>query len=191
MTHIPEDYLGAPDCQVPNSAYGEGKRAAEMLCALYYKQFQIPVKIARCFAFVGPYLPLDAHFAIGNFINDGLKGDPIIIKGDGTPYRSYLYASDLIIWLLKILILGGSNFPYNVGSDEDLPITELADHIRKCFATDIGVIINLALNSLAKPDRYVPLIEYAKIKLKLDVLIKLDEAINKTIQYNIKINKKK
>jgi nucleoside-diphosphate-sugar epimerase len=54
MTHIPEDYPGAPDPMDPNSAYGEGKRAAEMLCRLYARQFGLETKVARCFAFVGP-----------------------------------------------------------------------------------------------------------------------------------------
>ena len=78
LDRIPDGYLGAPDCTDPASAYAEGKRAAENLCAIYSHRKGLPVAIARCFAFVGPYLPLDAHYAIGNFIRDAMEGGPVV-----------------------------------------------------------------------------------------------------------------
>ncbi len=95
MTHIPEEYGGAPDQADTDSAYAAGKQAAELLCMTYAKRYGFHTKIARGFSFVGPYLPIDIHYAIGNFIRDGLEGIPIAVKGDGTPHRSYLYAADL------------------------------------------------------------------------------------------------
>jgi nucleoside-diphosphate-sugar epimerase len=180
MTHIPEEYTGAPDPTDPNSAYGEGKRAAEMLCTLYSKMYGIQTKIARCFAFVGPYLPLDIHYAIGNFIRDGLQGGPIQVKGDGTPYRSYLYAADLAIWLWTILFRGESCLPYNVGSDRDVTIKQLADIVANIFEPAQQVKINQKHIAGKPAECYVPSISRASSSLDLSVHIDLTKAIEKT-----------
>ena len=126
IDHVGEEYLGGPDPLVPASAYGEGKRLAEHLCCLYARCYGMEVKISRGFAFVGPYLPLDAHFAVGNFIRDALAEGPVMVGGDGSPLRSYLYAADLAVWLWKILFHGISCRAYNTGSDREISIAELA-----------------------------------------------------------------
>jgi dTDP-glucose 4,6-dehydratase len=183
MTHIPEDYQGAPDSSNPKSAYGIGKRTAEHLCALYSKQYGLHPTIARCFAFVGPLLPLDIHFAIGNFIRDAMNGGPIMIKGDGTPLRSYLYAADLTIWLWTILLRGEPCRPYNVGSDESFSVAEIAQHVADQSPGNIVVEKYFTPNPLQSPDRYVPAILRAKDELKLDIRISLDHGIQRTINY--------
>jgi len=184
ITHIPEDYSGAPDPMDPKSAYGQGKRIAEYLCSLYGHQSNIEMKIARCFAFVGPYLPLDVHFAIGNFIRDGLSGGPIIVKGDGTPRRSYLYAADLAIWLWTILFKGQSCRPYNVGSDEDLSIAEVAQRVARQFPYKMNMEIHGMSNPMKPIEQYVPQIDHARSDLGLDRWIPLDSAIENTIDFS-------
>jgi nucleoside-diphosphate-sugar epimerase len=184
ITHIPEDYLGAPDLTDPSSAYGEGKRAAEMLCTLYANQYGLETKIARCFAFVGPYLPLDAHFAIGNFIRDGLRGGPIQVSGDGTPYRSYLYTADLAVWLWTILFKGISCHPYNVGSEENLTIAELARAVAKTFQSKIDVLIAKEIIPNKSVERYTPSTQRVKNELALRQEIDLQEAIRRTADWN-------
>jgi len=181
MTHISEEFPGAPDPTNPYYTFGKGKRAAETLCALYAKKYGFEAKIARCFAFVGPYLPLDSHFAIGNFIRDGLHGGPIIVLGDGTPGRSYLYASDLAIWLWTILFRGQSCRPYNVGSDESLSIAEVAHRVAEQFPSKIAVEIRGTPNPLKPLERYVPEIHLANSTLRLEKWVSLDSAIQKTI----------
>ncbi|MDD5368002.1 MAG: NAD-dependent epimerase/dehydratase family protein [Anaerolineaceae bacterium] len=183
MTHIPEDYPGGPDPLDPGSAYGEGKRAAEMLCSLYEQEFGIGVKIARCFAFVGPHLPMDAHFAIGNFIRDALRGGPIRVNGDGSPYRSYLYAADLAIWLWTILVKGESARPYNVGSELDLPIAQIANTVCQQINQRSKVEIAQSTDSKKPTQRYVPSIKRAQMELGLKAHISLENGVRLTANW--------
>jgi dTDP-glucose 4,6-dehydratase len=185
LTRVPETYAGAPDCTQPGSAYGEGKRAAELLCACAHaKHSSLEPVIARCFAFVGPFLPLDAHYAAGNFIRDALNGGPIRVGGDGTPYRSYLYAADLAVWLWTLLFRGQPVHPYNVGSEEDVTILELASAVAECSTGRIDV--ELAHHPLpgVPPSRYVPATGLAASELGLATLIQLREAISRTATWH-------
>jgi len=183
MTHIPEDYPGAPDPLDPRSAYGIGKRTAEQLCALYTKQYGVFSTIARCFAFVGPYLPLDIHFAIGNFIQDAMNGGPIIIKGDGTPRRSYLYAADLAIWLWTILLRGAPGSAYNVGSEESVSIAETAQAVARNTSPNMRIKIQGIPNLTSPVEQYVPSTLCAQNELGLAQSFFLNEGIKRTIIY--------
>lgn len=180
MTHIPEDYAGAPSPTDVNSAYGQAKRVSEWLCAMYARQCGFAALIARLFAFVGPHLPLDAHFAVGNFIRDVIAGGPVRIGGDGTPYRSYLYAADLAIWLWTILLRGESAGAYNVGSGEAVTIAELARLVVE--ATAPGTKIEVAHRPVpgARAARYVPSVERADRELGLRPVISLAEGVRRT-----------
>jgi dTDP-glucose 4,6-dehydratase len=182
MTHIPETYLGGPDPCDPAAAYGEGKRVAELLCAIYHQQHGLEITIARCFAFVGPHLPLDAHFAIGNFIRDALAGGPITIRGDGTPHRSYLYAADLAVWLWTILMRGKSCHPYNVGSDESFALIEVAEHVAATVGADVGVKAIGRSGGFTR-ERYVPNIARSATELGLYAEQNIDNAIRKVCDW--------
>lgn len=174
LPHISENYH--PD---PVTTYGIGKLESERLCI----ESGIDTAIARCFAFVGPFLPLDIHYAIGNFIRDALEGNTITVKGDGRPYRSYLYAADLMVWLWTILLEGVPGTAYNVGSENAVSIAELAKVISKCVSPNIGYSI------IGKPDlhtpapRYIPNTEKARKELGLKQSYSLTDSIKRTIQW--------
>ena len=183
ILNVPEEFPGAPDPADIRSAYGEGKRVAELLSVLAALESGFEVKIARPFAFVGPYLPLDVHFAVGNFIRDGLAGGPIHVHGDGTPYRSYLYAADLAIWLWTILFSGVSCRPYNVGAETAVCIAELAEIVARSFGLGSRVHIPRHRRPEAPAERYVPNTQRAQRELGLKVGIDLHEAIRRTIAW--------
>ncbi len=182
LTHMPETYSGAPDPMDPNSAYGEGKRVGELLCSMVHKEHGLETSIARCFAFVGPHLPLDAHFAIGNFIRDALKGEPIRVR-DGSPYRSYLYAADLAIWLWTILFRGETCHPYNVGSDREITIYQLAQTIASELGGSVQPIETSSVTPNVSPSRYVPCVQRACSALGLEVRMELARAIASTTSW--------
>ena len=182
LDRIPEDWNGIPDPLNPRNAYGIAKRTAEHLCALYGQKFALEFVIARCFAFVGPDLPLDVHFAIGNFIRDALWHDEIIVNGDGSPQRSYLDQQDLARWLLALFEKGESGRAYNVGSDEAITIADLACLVRDIVAPRKQIRILGKANINAERNFYIPDITRAKNELGLDVRISLAEAIKATAE---------
>ncbi len=184
LSHLAESNANAIDPLSATSAYAIGKLMAEHLCLLFSKQHHLPVKIARCFAFVGPHLPLTTHFAIGNFIANALRGEPIQIAGDGSPFRSYLYAADLIIWLWKILCFGNNCEAYNVGSDEAVSIDALANLIAKTSTPPLPIRIAKLRDPQQLAARYVPDISKAKLELNLFPWINLTEAISRTLSWN-------
>ena len=166
--NISEDFPCAPVTE-----YGIAKLDAEKLCLAS----GIDIRIARCFAFLGPRLNLDIHFAAGNFLRNCLNGEKIIIKGDGTPFRSYLYADDLIEWLFAIIARGEKGCIYNVGSPEAVSIRELACEMALHFSPEPAVEVMQTPPREAVPARYVP--DVSRIRRELGVRMKfsLSEAI--------------
>lgn len=193
LPRIPEDFPGGPDPFDPGNAYAEGKRAAEQLCAIACLPAPtgagLHVSIARCFAFVGPRLPLDAHFAIGNFIRDALAGGPICGTGDGTPIRSYLYTADLVERLFAILLRGASGQAYNVGSEEAVSIRDLAGRVAdvawRLEPAKGRPAVSFASHptSTELPHRYVPSCAAVDSEQRWQPAVSLDEAIARTMAF--------
>ncbi len=188
LSHIPEGYLGGPDWLDPDSVYAEGKRVTEQMCSLLAHEAGVRCVLARCFTLVGPHLPLDQHFAIGNFIADAIAGRDIQICGDGTPVRSYLHAADLAIWLWTMLFradeLNENPAAFNVGSVEAVSIRELAQIVAEELdpTLRVHVVGNSAIG--AKRVQYIPSVHKAETELGLRPLINLREAIRRTATWH-------
>jgi nucleoside-diphosphate-sugar epimerase len=184
LTHVRETHAGSPDTMAVGSSYGEGKRVAEVMCADHARRTGCGVTVARCFGFIGPGLPLDAHLAAGNFIRDAAEGGPIRVKGDGSPHRSYLYAADLAVWLWTILFAGKSGTAYNVGSDVDTTIRSLANAVVSAINPGCCITVEKEGGLIMSPNRYVPDIDRAKNELGLFVSVGLRDALIKTHRWH-------
>lgn len=181
---IDETYGGGPDPLNPNFAYHESKRLAEQLCAIYGTTTEVRPKIGRLFAFIGPHLPLDRHFAIGNFIGDVLARRSIVISGDGTPVRTYLYAADMASWLWRLLIRGEASRAYNVGSEYTVSIEDAAGSV--AALADGGVRVERRETPVAgkTPERYACATLRARAELQLNEWTPLDEGIRRTLAWH-------
>ena len=175
MTHIPEEYVANDLSELPEGKrdYAIAKRDAEMAIK-NLGQHGLSVSIARCFAFVGSWLPRNQHFAIGNFIEDGLQGRPITVKATKEVYRSYMYADDLVEWMMTIALHASTECPvHNVGSDQSVLMGDLA----RLVASEFGVEAHVPEITDTDVDRYIPLIEKAKRELGLTLRHDLISAV--------------
>ena len=174
-----ENYYGNPI-----TYYGKAKKISEEL----FLTSNINVSIARCFAFVGPYLNLNIHFAIGNFIRDVIHNKNIIVRGDGRPLRSYLYTADLIIWLFVMLLNSNDKSIYNVGSSYEISIYDLAKKISNSINNYNGSIEVLTKPNYSYPTpKYIPNNSKIIDELKVKENYTLDAAIKRTIEWNLSV----
>lgn len=182
MGAIPETYLGAPSLARPASAYAEGKRVSEWLTHLSVADGLAP-RVARCFALVGPRLPLHGDFAIGNFMADALAGRSVEVTGDGTALRSYLHAADVSGWLWAMLLRGQPGATYNVGGEEAVSIADLAHLVNRVAGSTAGVRIAMP-SGPATPLSYVPDVSLIRRELAVPDPLPLEEAIRRTVDWH-------
>lgn len=179
LARVTETYCGAPNTTSMCSAYAEAKRASEWLCFAYHERYGLITTISRGFAFIGPYLN-NPVTAVSNFFMDALRGGPIRINADGSPFRSYLYGADLAVWLWIILLRGKPCYPYNVGSDVDLTISELARLVASAFNPKVEIFTALQPQPGKLAERYVPSISRAREELGLEPWVGLSDSIRRT-----------
>ena len=182
LEKIPETYMGAPNSLDCNSAYGCGKKVSEWLTTESEADGFEPV-IARIFGLIGPGMPQKGSFAAGNFLEDVLCNRSIVIKGDGSSIRSYLYMADLCVWLLHIMVFGKSGLAYNVGSESAHSIFELANLFSGYLNSNKAEKICISNMGNTSISRYVPNTTFAYQDLGLTEYTPIDIAIQKTIKW--------
>lgn len=167
------------------SVLGEVKRVAELLTTIYSEKKYFNTKIARCFSFVGPLIPLNIHYAIGNFLQKAILKKEIKINSTGKSVRSYMYMTDLTIWLWYILFKGKNSGIYNVGSEEEVKVKDLAKIINS-LTNNNKKISYKKIKKNTKISRYIPSTSKIRKEFKINQKIKLKQSIIKTYQNILK-----
>ncbi len=163
-------------CQ-PHTVYGKAKLTAEKLVL----DSGIPSVVMRAFTFAGKHLRRDVHFAFGNFIADALAQRDIVIKGDGTPLRSYMHSDDLARWMMIMLLEGRAGKVYNCGSPEAVSIKALAERINAQLNPAGKISVLTPAVPGAPVSSYVPDVKLAENELGLSLQVSLDEAIKRSV----------
>lgn len=179
LSHLPETWEGAPQIGDSNSAYHEGKRVAELMGNIAASKQGLHFISARLFAFIAPFLPLGTHFAAGNFIRDALSSNQIEIQSGGGSVRTYLYATDLCSSLWALLARGESMRAYNVGSEREVTIKDLALEVASCINKDADVVVH-GIDNSENVNRYVPSVDRAMNELGISQIVSLAQAISRT-----------
>lgn len=183
MRWLPEDHEGELDPADPLLEYARGKRDAESICLARARETRQTVSIARGFSFVGPYMPL-SRVAIGQFIGAGLDGRDIVMHTDGTAVRSYMYAADIAVWLLTVLARGEHGRAYNVGSEREHTLMEVAETVRHACGGRSRIVVEGRETTAADRPRYVPSTMRARSELGLRETVELAEAVERTVRWH-------
>jgi UDP-glucuronate decarboxylase len=178
-----EEWMYSSRRVLPNSAYHHAKVGAEERFNRALNHSSIEVVHARLFAFLAPLLPLDQHFAAGNFIRDAVNNSPIIISGDHRTVRTYMYGTDLVVWLIATAVLGRSGDAYNIGSPYETTIGELASQIARIAGSTAGVSFIGTPDLTLPAHRYVPCTTRTQRELGVTLDVRLEEAVERTLRW--------
>jgi len=191
-----EEYWGNVNPIGVRSCYDEGKRAAETLCADYWREYDLDIRIVRIFNTYGPNMHPNDGRVISNFIVQALQHKPLTIYGDGMQTRSFQYVNDLIDGMMKYMELSNDMLTYelknkfnwnsiptlNMGNPDEFTIIELAKKILDLIPESDSEIIYETLPQ-DDPKHRKPDITKAKEILGWGPKIKLNEGLIKTVKY--------
>ena len=175
IDRVSEDDRFDVDFNNPLNAYAQSKRTAEMMCSIYRERHQLPIIIARGFAFYGDYFPTDKHFAIYDFMKQAKQNHKIVIRSDGKSRRSYMHSTELAKSLMDLLYVElDKDYIFNIGSDEGKSLKEWAGEIAKNNGNAEVVILNEPQKGYNAGNNYVPSIERLKCIITLNQKNKLE-----------------
>jgi nucleoside-diphosphate-sugar epimerase len=185
----PETYRGYVSCTGPRACYDESKRFGETLCVTFARQEQISVRMARPFNNYGPGLKITDGRVLPDFAKDVFAGRDIVILSDGSPRRTFCYATDAVIGYFKVLVRGRAGEPYNIGIDRpEISIGELAGRVTAAAAELLGYRGKVILGHSSEadylvdnPNRRCPCIDKARAELGYEPRVDVETGIRRSL----------
>ncbi|PIV84736.1 MAG: NAD-dependent dehydratase [Nitrospirae bacterium CG17_big_fil_post_rev_8_21_14_2_50_50_9] len=178
----PESYWGHVNPVGIRACYDEGKRCAETLFFDYHRQHRLRIKVARIFNTFGPRMYPNDGRVVSNFIIQALKGEDITIYGEGNQTRSFCYVDDLISGFIKLMNTPDDfTGPVNLGNPVEFSILELARKVIELTGTRSKIIFKPLPQD--DPERRKPDITLAREKLQWEPGVKLEDGLQKTVEY--------
>lgn len=183
----PESYWGNVNTVGIRSCYDEGKRVTETLFFDYHRQNNVDIRVVRIFNTYGPKMLVNDGRVVSNFIVQALRGEPIMIYGDGSQTRSFCYVSDLVEGIIRMMDTDGFTGPVNLGNPGEFTIRELANEV--LVLTGSKSEIDFRPLPPDDPTRRQPDIRLARERLGWEPKIPLREGLPRTIEYFAKLVK--
>jgi dTDP-glucose 4,6-dehydratase len=175
-----EEYWGNVNPIGPRGVYDEAKRFAEAMTMAYHRYHGLNTRIVRIFNTYGPRMRLRDGRVVPNFIMQALKGEPLTVYGEGQQTRSFQYVDDLIAGL-NLLLKADYHLPVNIGNPHEMTVLEFAKKIIEITGSKSSIVFK----PLPEDDPQVrqPDISKAKAILGWEPKVKLEEGLQKTIEY--------
>ena len=175
-----EDYWGRVNPLGPRSCYDEGKRCAETLFFDYFRQHALDIKVARIFNTFGPRMKFDDGRVVSDFVVRALRGDDIILHGDGRQTRSFCYVDDMIRGLTTLMNSAPEvTGPINLGNPTETSVLALAELVLRLTGSQSKLIRVSPRED--DPVRRCPDIARASKLLSWSPTISLEDGIKRTI----------
>jgi dTDP-glucose 4,6-dehydratase len=181
-----ESYWGHVDPIGPRSVYDEAKRFAEALTMAYHRAHNVDTRIVRIFNTYGPRMQLDDGRVVPNFVGQALRHEPLTVYGDGSQTRSFCFVTDLVDGIARLLN-SDEHDPTNIGNPNEISILEFAKAINLITDNPAGIKIVAGARTQGDPQQRKPDISKAKRVLKWEPKVKLEDGLQKTIEYFAKI----
>lgn len=158
-------------------SYGQAKRASE----LYIESELGNFCMARCFSFVGPFA--NPQMAVMQMLGQRMRNERVTALSPAV-IRSYMYARDLTVALLSLLVRETRHRYYNIGSEEEITMRELAELISLLGkGTEDAVISDTPSSISLAGAAYVPVTKRLRNEFSYLDFLRLDEALKKTILF--------